>query len=33
VIGGGYGADLGALVNRHALVFRAAAAVQQIYGL
>jgi acetoin utilization deacetylase AcuC-like enzyme len=33
VIGGGYGADLGALVDRHALVFRAAAAVQQIHGL
>ncbi len=33
VIGGGYGADLGALVDRHALVFRAAAAVQRIYGL
>jgi acetoin utilization deacetylase AcuC-like enzyme len=33
VIGGGYGADLGALVDRHALVFRAAAAVQRIYRL
>jgi acetoin utilization deacetylase AcuC-like enzyme len=33
VIGGGYGADLGSLVDRHALVFRAAAAVQRIYGL
>jgi acetoin utilization deacetylase AcuC-like enzyme len=31
VIGGGYGADLGALVDRHALVFRAAAEVKRIY--
>lgn len=31
VIGGGYGADLGALVDRHALVFRAAAEVSRIY--
>jgi acetoin utilization deacetylase AcuC-like enzyme len=30
VIGGGYGSDLGALVDRHMLVFRAAAEVQRL---
>jgi acetoin utilization deacetylase AcuC-like enzyme len=32
VIGGGYAEDLGALVDRHTLVFRAAAEVQRLYG-
>jgi acetoin utilization deacetylase AcuC-like enzyme len=33
VIGGGYATDLRALVDRHALVFRAAAEVQRLYRL